>query len=271
MFSLLVSGIKGSWETDQLMRMDASRFGHGNGVEGEAISADEPDTLKALEQTQALLMYERGLPTSGIVRYGHLRDVRFVQPSLVFRFLEHGRLARQVVVEFATRLGIEDHWEFGRTHWALKDGDIPSGVLEELQPTFEVFLSYNNDDAHVARQLKERLACAGLSAWLADDELRPGLPWQHLLETGIEKSAAVAVLIGSDGIGPWESEEMQAALRLAVNDKRPVIPVLLPGAPPEPKLPAFLGIRTWVDLRSGLDDEPMRRLIWGIKGVKTAT
>jgi hypothetical protein len=61
---------------------------------------------------------------------------------------------------------------------------------------------------------------------------------------------------------------MQGALRLAVKDKRPVIPVLLPGAPSQPELPMFLGNRTWVDLRNGLSSDGLERLKWGITGRK---
>jgi hypothetical protein len=57
-------------------------------------------------------------------------------------------------------------------------------------------------------------------------------------------------------------------LARAVKEKRRVIPVLLPGAPVEPVLPDFLVIRTWVDLRSGFDGEGLKRLVWGITGVK---
>jgi len=74
------------------------------------------------------------------------------------------------------------------------------------------------------------------------------------------------VLIGSDGRGPWEDEEMQAALMLAVRDKRPVIPVLLPGCPTKPELPLFLRNRTWVDLREGYTPAGIARLVWGITG-----
>ncbi len=78
----------------------------------------------------------------------------------------------------------------------------------------------------------------------------------------------MVVAVGADGIGPWEDEEMQGALRLAVKDKRPVIPALLPGAPTQPDLPMFLGNRTWVDLRGGLSAEGISLLKWGITGVK---
>ncbi len=102
---------------------------------------------------------------------------------------------------------------------------------------FDVFLSHNGKDKPAVRELKGLLAGQGVSAWVDEEQLRPGLPWQKLLEQAIRTSASVAVLVGQDGIGPWEDEEMRAALTLAVNDQRPVIPVLLPGAAAEPELP----------------------------------
>lgn len=131
---------------------------------------------------------------------------------------------------------------------------------------FDVFLSHNGNDKPIVRELKRLLAAKELKVWLDEDELRPGIPWQRLLEAGITSSESVAVLVGSDGLGPWEDEEMQGALRLAVNNGRAVIPVLLPGSPPKPQLPMFLGNRTWVDLHAGFNEEGLARLIWGITG-----
>src|SRR5436190_23145846 len=112
---------------------------------------------------------------------------------------------------------------------------------------FDVFLSHNSNDKPAVRELKALLEANGLRVWLDEDELQPGIPWQQLLEVGIKTSKSVIVLVGKDGLGPWEDEEMQAALVLAVRDKRPCIPVLLPGASVQPELPMFLGNRTWVD------------------------
>jgi hypothetical protein len=118
---------------------------------------------------------------------------------------------------------------------------------------FDVFLSHNGNDKPQVRALKQLLSEQEkpLRSWLDEDELRPGIHWQPLLEEGIRSSESVAALIGSDGLGPWEDEEMQAALNLAVRDKRPLIPVLLPGCLTKPELPLFLANRTWVDLRGG--------------------
>ena len=135
---------------------------------------------------------------------------------------------------------------------------------------YNVFLSHNSKDKPVVRELKRRLLKEKLTVWLDEDELQPGVPWQQTLEIGIRASESIAVLVGGDGVGPWENEEMQAALTLAVESKRPVIPVLLPGATTAPSLPMFLGNRTWVRLGSDLDDDAIARLVWGITGAKPA-
>jgi hypothetical protein len=127
---------------------------------------------------------------------------------------------------------------------------------------FDCFLSHNSSDKPRVRALADRR----LRVWLDEEQLRPGLPWQPLLEAGIRDSAAVAVCIAADGLGPWQDTEMQAALQLAArNPAQPVMAVLLPGAPDWPALPAFLTVRGWVDLRVGMADG-LDRLVWGITG-----
>ena len=96
----------------------------------------------------------------------------------------------------------------------------------------------------------------------------PGHPWQEALETIIQTTQAAAVLIGESGLEPWENQEMRACLSELVDRKLPVIPVLLPGTPAEPKLPLFLKNVTSVDLREGLTDPGLEKLVWGITGVK---
>lgn len=133
---------------------------------------------------------------------------------------------------------------------------------------FDVFLSHNSKDKPAVRELAAALRKCNVIVWLDEDELPPGRNWQPLIEQGIKHSRSVAVLIGKDGIGPWENEEMQGALILAVKDKRPVIPVVLPDAPSCPELPLFLTNRTWVDLRPSITDVHLDKLVWGITGTK---
>jgi hypothetical protein len=136
---------------------------------------------------------------------------------------------------------------------------------------FDCFLSHNSKDKPAARALAARLRAVGLSVWLDEDELPPGHAWQPGLESGIRASRSIAVLVGGQGMGAWQDQEVQFALNLAVRDRRLVIPVLLPGSPEPADLPPGLAIRTWVDLRpdgNGDDSTAFDRLIWGITGVK---
>lgn len=134
---------------------------------------------------------------------------------------------------------------------------------------FDAFLSHNSKNKPAVRKLKERLVAAGLKVWLDEDELRPGTSVQKSLEAGIKASSSIVVVVGADGVGPWEDKEIRGALQLVVKDERPIIPVLLPGCPEEPELPMFLSDLKWVDLRAGLSDDGVNQLRWGITGKRT--
>ncbi|MFZ4704157.1 MAG: SUMF1/EgtB/PvdO family nonheme iron enzyme, partial [Candidatus Methylumidiphilus sp.] len=116
--------------------------------------------------------------------------------------------------------------------------------------------------------LAKRLQANGVKVWLDAWELRPGHPWQEALAEIIETTRAAVVLVGKDGLGPWENAEMSACLDEFVRRKLPVIPVLLPDCPSEPDLPLLLRRFTWVDFRKGSEEEGFSRLIWGITGKK---
>ena len=137
-----------------------------------------------------------------------------------------------------------------------------------MDGSFDVFLSHNSKDKPTVRQLAQALQKRGLQVWLDEEQLVPGRPWQEALEEIIQTTRTAAVLVGKDGLGPWEIPEMRACLSEFVNRRLPVIPVLLPGAPTKPELPLFLRAFTWVDLRGGLTDDGLDRLQWGITGSK---
>ncbi len=136
----------------------------------------------------------------------------------------------------------------------------------EAEEPFDVFLSHNSQDKPIVKQLGEELKKYGLRVWLDEWELVPGRPWQEALEEIIETTKTAAVLVGKDGLGPWEIPEMRGCLSEFVDRKMPVIPVLLPGASKKPKLPLFLKQFTWVDLRKGLTKDGIDQLVWGITG-----
>jgi len=121
---------------------------------------------------------------------------------------------------------------------------------------YDVFLCYNSKDKAAVEPLAYRLRDAFrvfYDLW----ELIPGRPFQEQLEAALGTSQTYAVFLGSEGLGPWQNEEMRDALAERVrHDDFRVIPVLLHGAskPGDDDLPRFLRRLTWVDMRHGLGD-----------------
>lgn len=171
MFNVLVAADKTAWETDQLMRMDAARFGEYSGSESEGISLKNPATLKSLEKIDTLLMYERGDPNVSVdlIRYGHLHTIKVVQGDLTFRFEEDGKFTRTVIEEFASRLGL-DNFEFHRTHWAVKDAGIPSAMFVKMIPSFEVVFSFAGENRKYVREVAKYLRKNKIAVFYDENE-----------------------------------------------------------------------------------------------------
>jgi hypothetical protein len=162
-----------------------------------------------------------------------------------------------------------------RLRWArVRTPRAPESRLDAARPNaetparFDVFLSHNSVDKPTVIELATILRDRNLNVWLDAWELVPGKPWQQAIEDVIETVGSAAVLVGKDGIGPWEAPEMRACLDECVRRRMSVIPVLLPGASATPALPLFLRQFTWVDFRDGLDEAKVDRLEWGITGIK---
>ncbi|MHC4336737.1 MAG: toll/interleukin-1 receptor domain-containing protein, partial [Planctomycetota bacterium] len=159
---------------------------------------------------------------------------------------------------------------------AIEDkAELESTTAGKIETTrnggeFDVFLSHNSKNKPIVKTLAKELKKRGLKVWLDEWELVPGRPWQEAIEEIIQTTRTAAVLVGKDGMGPWEIPEMRACLSEFVRRKLPVIPVLLPEASIKPALPLFLRLFTWVDLRKGLTKEGLDRVEWGIRGKRTS-
>ena len=145
---------------------------------------------------------------------------------------------------------------------------------------YHVFLSHSTPEKPAVEELAVRLRREGIEPWLDKWNLVPGEACQPAMEAALADCASCAVFIGPGGFGPWQNEEMRAAIARRVHEARMVselrdrfrvIPVLLPSAErPEPgRLPMFLAATTWVEFRRSLDDEEaFRRLVCGIRGIE---
>ena len=143
-------------------------------------------------------------------------------------------------------------------------------VLERLRlkmqsGSYDVFLCHNSEDKDAVKEIGKDLQRHGVLPWLDEWALRPGLPWQEVLEQQISQIKSVAVFVGKNGFGPWQQQELNAFLREFVARGCPVIPILLTDAPQKPELPIFLKGMTWVDFRKQ-EPDPLTRLLWGVTG-----
>ena len=142
---------------------------------------------------------------------------------------------------------------------------------------YDVFLCHNSEDKKEVLKIANLLKFHGIQPWLDIWHLPAGRDWQPMLEMLIEESTAAAILIGQNGFGPWQNQEMNAFLREFVSRDCTVIPVILPSAREEeaPDLPAFLKGKTWVNLGQGADegeyDNQWIKLLWGITGCNPYT
>jgi hypothetical protein len=143
--------------------------------------------------------------------------------------------------------------------------------------SFHVFLSHSNADKPAVEELARRLAKEGIQAWLDKWHLIPGDHWQPAIEKALAESETCAVFVGPSGFGPWQNEEMRAAIDRRVHDsgrRFRVIPVLLPGAKRAERssLPTFMAATTWVEFYESLDDPAaFHRLVCGIRGIEPGT
>ena len=150
----------------------------------------------------------------------------------------------------------------------------PKKNMSPSGKAYHVFLSHRSADKPMVEEIAVRLRRSGIEPWLDKWNLIPGEAWQPAIERALGACATCAVFIGTGGFGPWQNEEMRAAINRRVQDDKGafrVIPVLLPGAerPERSKLPTFLSATTWVEFRSSLEDaETFRRLVCGIRGIE---
>lgn len=122
---------------------------------------------------------------------------------------------------------------------------------------FDVYISFNQKDAAVVRQIAGRLRDERVSVWLYDWQITGGAKWAVEMKEALERSATSVIFVGAAGLGPQQSQEVLVNIRereKTSDGSFRIIPALLPDAD-EARLPPFLQERQWVDFRKGIDDE----------------
>lgn len=132
---------------------------------------------------------------------------------------------------------------------------------------FDVFLFHSNEDTSKVRPIAKQLKKKGLLPWFNEWELSPGTSWQEALERQMKNIKSVAVFIGK--IPPWNNLEVRDFLRRFVRQKVRIIPVIIEGINEIPDLPIFIEETRMVNFNCP-EPEPLKELIWGIRGRKVS-
>jgi len=129
-----------------------------------------------------------------------------------------------------------------------------------------IFLSFNTKDAALAEAIRVGLGRLEPDAdvFFSPTSLGSGF-WAPKLAAEIGGADAFLLLIGPEGIGPWQEVEYFTGLDRHVNEKTfALVPVMAAGAP-APGL-AFLRALNWVEAPVVTEDTTLHRILAALKG-----
>jgi hypothetical protein len=136
-----------------------------------------------------------------------------------------------------------------------------------------IFLSFNSKDMVLAEVMRDRLTAfePTFQIYFSPVSIGTGL-WLPKLGEQLDHADAFLLLIGPQGVGPWQEVEYFTAFDRHVHDKRFVlVPVIAAGAA-APGLP-LLRTLNWVEAPVVTEDKTVHRLVAALKGdtVESAT
>jgi hypothetical protein len=242
------------------MSIDSSRFHEFSGVEAEEISRKVPDSVSVLERTKAFLIYESNVsgPQADSVKVGQIRDIRLSKGEITFRFAEEGRIASDAFEDLRPRLQITD-WEMSRTHWSIKDGDIPQDVLAKMVPTpkkYDVVFSFAGEDRQYVERVAQCVNSSGIEIFY--DEYEKVTLWGKDLAEHFDgvyrKQGRFCVMFISRHYAEkvWTRHERRSALARALEERQEY---LLPARFDDTEIPGLRSTIGYLDLRKLTPDE----------------
>ena len=139
-------------------------------------------------------------------------------------------------------------------------GRIEEAVEVSDKARFDVFISYGSKDVDVVRALAEKLTDRGLRVWFDQWELRPGDSVVRARADAVASAASILVCIGRSGASQWLEKDLAEIMALHEQQNQLIIPVLLPESNSD-QMPSILSAYHFLDLRRGLTDEGIARLL----------
>lgn len=131
----------------------------------------------------------------------------------------------------------------------------PVGTTEEV-----VFVCYDRDDEEFSLALATKIKEKGINVWIDQWNLEPSEDWDRSIEEALNRCARFLIVLSPSSVN---SDEVRGELRFALDEKKPIVPVLHKDC----MIPRRLRLTQRVDFRSrSLDDEAeMNELLKALK------
>lgn len=146
------------------------------------------------------------------------------------------------------------------------DADRPTTCAER----YDVFISYNSQDAQAKNEVARKLAERGIAAWIDRDRLKGGDDFPDELARALSAANVIIYLRGSHGMGKWQKEEYSLGIIESVSNGKLLVPILLAGSPSPDQchdMP-FLKRRHHIDCRDGMTEKDISDLVTIIEGAR---
>jgi TIR domain len=118
-----------------------------------------------------------------------------------------------------------------------------------------VFVCYARDDEDFVLDLAAKLKERGISIWVDQADIPPGANWDKAIDKALHECASFLIVLSPAAI---QSSEATGELRTALDERKPIVPVLLEKCP----IPRQLKNIQYVDFTSGdpEDEEALNRV-----------
>ncbi|HLQ31897.1 MAG TPA: toll/interleukin-1 receptor domain-containing protein, partial [Chloroflexota bacterium] len=143
----------------------------------------------------------------------------------------------------------------GLTRWGVhvdptgcsryKGAESPADRTAPSPTSGQVFISYSSDDLALAFALEAKLKAEAIPVWLDKHSIPAGSSWDAAIVEGIKQSAVVAVCVSPKAVA---SDNVRQELRLAMQYKKPILPLLLTPTTYPGEVEYVLAGRQWVEV-----------------------
>jgi hypothetical protein len=123
--------------------------------------------------------------------------------------------------------------------------------------SFDVFISYSNNDKPIADATCAALEAAHVRCWIAPRDILPGADWSASIIEALDQCRAMVLIFSASAN---DSLQIRNEVARAVHRGVPVIPVRIENIPPTKSLAYFIGAVHWLDALTPPIENHLKRL-----------